>query len=66
MPTSRISDRLTVGIDNAGDLRVEIVRITSYPPDDFAEAYLAEFTGLTEKYMRETSGKDVKLRLVKK
>ena len=66
MPTSRITDTLTIGLDKAGDIWIELLRLSSYPPDDFSDKYISDFVALTEKFMRESSGKAVRIRPVAK
>jgi hypothetical protein len=64
LPTSRISDTISTVIEGNGQLFVQLFRVTSYPPDDFSVEYLKDFTNLTQKYLLESSGKEVTVREV--
>ncbi len=61
LPTSRINDTLYVGIDKEGAIWIDFVRISSYPPDDFSKEYIINFVKATENFIRESTGKLVKI-----
>ena len=63
MPTSRITDTIVIGLNSSGEILMELFRVSSYPPDDFSDKYIGEFVSLTEKFMSESSGKVVRIRL---
>lgn len=64
LPTSRISDRLSMRVDSEGNLILGLHRVSSYPPDDFTAQYLKTFVEITTKHLQETTGKTLILREV--
>ena len=60
-PAHRISDYITLSVTDAGDIEIGLNRLSHYPPDDFSDRYVADFVSITQKFIRESSGKNVKL-----
>ena len=64
MPTSRISDHFAILLFKTGEMRIQLQRVSSYPPDDFSDKYISDFISITEKYIRESSGTQVTLHVL--
>lgn len=64
MPGSRISEFFAIRLFKTGEMQIQLQRASSYPPDDFSEKYISDFVSATEKYIYESSGAKVKLRVL--
>ena len=62
LPTSRVTDSLSMRVDPEGNLIVGLHRVSSYPPDDFTAQYIDTFVKVTTKHLQETTGKALVLR----
>lgn len=65
-PGHRISDFITLIITDAGEIEMRLSRLSHYPPDDFSDRYVGDFVSITEQFIRESSGKNVKLVILPK
>ena len=56
-------DLLEITYSGDNEFRLRLIRIT-HQPADFSEKYLAQFVEQTERFLREATGKPVRLKLI--
>ena len=64
LPTSRVTDVLSMRVDPEGNLIIGLHRVSSYPPDNFTAQYVDAFVKITTKHLQETTGKALVLQEV--